>query len=92
MKRLSLMYDELITRQIKKKETPKEYYKKKTGQILTISLIDLQIIIVAPFFGVTISDAIAIALISEIVGVFFGYCVKAFFGKREEEKNKHRED
>ena len=67
-------------------KTKKEFYKKAAFWILLVSEIDLQAIVFAPYFGVAASEAIGLAIISEIVGVFFGYCMASFQKKREEER------
>lgn len=50
-----------------------------------VALIDLNICI---FLG---QEAIAISLITEIIGVFLTYSIKAYYGKKNEEENKLRE-
>lgn len=58
------------------------YSKRIVSIILTIALIDLQVCI---FFN---RETIAVALITEIIGVLLVYSVKAYFGKKQEEANK----
>lgn len=67
-------------------KTKKEFYKMAAFWILLVSEIDLQAIVFAPYFGVTASEAIGLAIISEIIAVFFTYCVSSFKKKREEER------
>lgn len=54
--------------------------------IVFVAIVDLNICI---FLG---QEAIAISLITEIIGVFLTYCIKAYYGKRNEEENKLRKE
>lgn len=62
------------------------FSKKATTLILIVALIDLQICI---FLN---RETIAVTLITEIIGVFLVYSVKAYFGKKQEEKTRLEED
>ena len=62
--------------------------KRILGIILCIALIDLQLSYVLAFLGRdNIAESLGIAIVTEIIAVFLGYCCKAFFETREEEKN-----
>ena len=54
--------------------------------LVFVAIVDLNICI---FLG---QEAIAISLITEIIGVFLTYCIKAYYGKRNEEENKLRRE
>lgn len=61
-----------------------EFSKRAAAIILLLALFDLQICILAAFFGVLISDEIPVNLIKVIIGTFLVYCLKAYFGKKAE--------
>ncbi|MBQ0114007.1 MAG: hypothetical protein KBT03_12830 [Bacteroidales bacterium] len=57
--------------------------------ILIISLIDMQIPFILAFLGRSeIAETLAITIVTEIIGVFAVYSIKAFLETKEEEKNK----
>lgn len=62
------------------------YFKRLTAIILTVSLIDLQICIFKEL------ETLAIAFITNIIAVAFIYSIKAFLGKREEERVRLQEE
>ena len=62
------------------------YFKRLTAIILTVSLIDLQICIFKEL------ETLAIAFITKIITVAFIYSIKAFLGKREEERVRLQEE
>ena len=71
---------------IKKKRISKMTFSKWAVIIIgAVALIDLNICI---FLG---QEAIAISLITEIIGVFLTYSIKAYYGKKNEEENKLKE-
>ena len=71
----------------KKKELT--FTKKWMNIIMTVTLIDLQIPFVLAFLDkMQIAETLGGLLVTEIIGVFLVYCVKSFFGKREEENMK----
>lgn len=51
---------------------------------MLLALFDLQVCILAPFLGVDVPEIIPDDLIKVIIGVFLGYCLKAYFGKKAE--------
>ena len=62
------------------------FSKRVTMTILIVALIDLQICI---FKGL---ETLAISIITEIVAVVLTYSIKAFYGKREEERTRLQEE
>lgn len=65
-----------------------ETSKKLAILILVVNLIDEQLIVLAPYFGVECPEVIGEAIITSIEAVFLGYCLKALFGKMGEESTK----
>lgn len=55
--------------------------------VLIISLIDLQIIILAPYFDKSSQEVLGSAILTEIVGVVTAYCIKSFSETKEQKKN-----
>lgn len=53
--------------------------------IIIVAIIDLNICI---FLN---REAIAISLITEIIGVFMTYAIKAYYGKKNQEENRLKE-
>lgn len=70
----------------KKKRTKKEYSKRMTTLILIVALVDIQLTYVLAFLGKEIAETLAITLVTEVVAVFGTYSIKAYLGKRNEEK------
>jgi len=62
------------------------YFKRVVTIILVTALIDLQFCIFKEL------ENLAIALLTHIIGVVFVYAVKAFLGKREEERVRLQEE
>ena len=69
-----------------KKTTKKEYSKRITTLILVVALIDIQLTYVLAFLGKEIAETLAVTLVTEVVAVFGTYCIKAYLGKRNEER------
>ena len=61
------------------------FSKRATMVILFVALLDLQICILKNL------ETIAVTLITEIIGVFLVYSIKAYYGKREEERTRLEE-
>ncbi len=59
--------------------------------LLTIGLIDLQLSYFLSFLGKDSAEQLSIAIVTYILGVVVSYMLKAFFGKREEEKTRLEE-
>lgn len=55
--------------------------------VLIISLMDLQIIILAPYFDKSAQEVLGTAILTEIVGVVTAYCIKSFSETKEQKKN-----
>ena len=55
--------------------------------VLIISLMDLQIIILAPYFDKASQEVLGSAILTEIVGVVTAYCIKSFSETKEQKKN-----
>ena len=72
----------------KKKSNKKEHSKIVATIIVMVALIDVQLCILSTFLEKEIPTEIAVSLIVEIIGVYLTYCVKAHFGKKEEEKTR----
>ena len=65
------------------------FTKKWVSIIITIALIDIQVCYVLAFLGRDqIAEELSKTIVVEIIGVFFVYCVKSFFEKKESQKNK----
>lgn len=62
------------------------FSKRVTMIILIVALIDLQICIFRNL------ETLAISIITEIVAVVLTYSIKAFYGKREEERTRLQEE
>lgn len=69
-----------------KKITKKEYSKRITTLILVVALVDIQLTYILAFLGKEIAETLAVTLVTEVVAVFGTYCIKAYFGKRNEER------
>ena len=69
----------------RRKRTVREFSKIWVCILLTVLLVDFQILI---FMN---QETLAIAVVTEIFGVFGGYMIKAYLGKRNEEENKLKE-
>ena len=75
----------------KKKRTKKEYSKRMTTLILIVALVDIQLTYILAFLGKEIAETLAITLVTEVVAVFGTYSIKAYLGKRNEEKTRLEE-
>lgn len=65
------------------------FTKKWVSIIITIALIDIQVCYVLAFLGRDqIAEELSKTIVVEIIGVFFVYCVKSFYEKKESQKNK----
>lgn len=73
---------ESMNKKRRRKKTVREFSKIWVCIILTVLLIDFQILI---FMN---QETLAVAVVTEIFGVFGGYMIKAYLGKRNEEENK----
>ena len=69
-----------------KKTTKKEYSKRITTVILVVALVDIQLTYILAFLGKEIAETLAVTLVTEVVAVFGTYCIKAYLGKRNEER------
>ena len=66
----------------------KTFTKKFVTIIMAIALIDIQFPFVLAFLGrEQIAESMGQIIVTEIIGVFFVYCVKSFFETKEEKKN-----
>ncbi|WP_291629223.1 hypothetical protein [Clostridium sp.] len=64
------------------------FTKKWVEIILTTSLIDIQLVFVLAFFNkIQIAETLGVALVTQVVGVFTAYAVKAFFETYAEAKD-----
>lgn len=56
--------------------------------ILVVALIDIQLPFILAFLGKEqIAEDLGKLIVTEIIGVFFTYCLKSFFETREEKRN-----
>lgn len=63
----------------------KQFTKVLITIILMITLIDLQFPFILAFFGKEqIAEDLGKILVTEIIGIFFVYCLKSFFETKEE--------
>ena len=69
-------------RRRRRRRTVREFSKIWVCILLAVLLIDFQILI---FMN---QETLAVAVVTEIFGVFGGYMIKAYLGKRNEEENK----
>jgi len=67
------------------------FSKQWTIILLSIGLIDLQFSYILAFLGLNTAENLSIAIVTYILGVFATYSIKAFFGKKEEEKTRIQE-
>lgn len=66
----------------------KQFTKRLITIILIITLIDLQFPFILAFLGrEQIAEELGKILVTEVIGIFFVYCVKSFFETREEKRN-----
>ena len=72
-------------RRRRRRRTVREFSKIWVCILLAVLLVDFQILI---FMN---QETLAIAVVTEIFGVFGGYMIKAYLGKRNEEENKLKE-
>lgn len=64
------------------------FTKKWVEIILTTSLIDIQLVFVLAFFNkIQIAETLGVALVTQVIGVFTAYAVKAFFETYSEAKD-----
>lgn len=76
-----------IKKKVKKRKRPEKLTFSKWAVIVIgiVALVDLNICIFLD------REAIAISLITEIIGVFLTYSIKAYFGKKAEEETRLKE-
>lgn len=76
----------------KRKKNKIEYSKRATSIILGVALFDIQLTYVLAFVGMAeVAETLSVALVTEVIGVFSGYLIRAYLGKRNEEANKLEE-
>lgn len=73
---------------MKKRITKQTYSKRATTIILAVALCDIQLTYVLAFMGLEIAETLAVALVTEVIGVFATYSIKAYLGKKQEEETK----
>ena len=78
-------------------ETKKKAKKRKKPEKLTFSKWAVIVIGIVAVIDLNICifldrEAIAISLITEIIGVFLTYSIKAYFGKKAEEETRLKEE
>ena len=63
------------------------FTKKFVKIIMAMALVDIQLSYILAFLGrEQIAEELGKVIVTEIIGVFFVYCVKAFFETREEKR------
>lgn len=72
----------------KKKNLKKERITFSKWAVIVIGIVALADLNICIYLD---REAIAISLITEIVGVFLVYSIKAYYGKKNEEENKLKE-
>ena len=78
----SVLDVDLIDKEIDKEEKKnvKTFTKKWVDVILTVALIDIQLVFVLAFMNKNqIAETLGVAIVTEIVGVSIAYFIKAFF-------------
>ena len=82
----------------KDKKSIRTFTKKWVDIILTISLIDVQLVFILAFFGKEqIAENLGMCIVTEVVAIAIGYFIKAFMesysvGKHEEEMERIKRD
>lgn len=79
----------------RRRRSKQTYSKRATTIILAVALFDIQLTYVLAFLGMTdTAETLSITLVTEVLGVFITYSIKAYLGKKNEEelKRKERED
>lgn len=73
---------------MKKKITKRTTFTKKwINTLLVVAVIDLQLPFILAFLGRDeIAESLAIAIVTEIVGVISGYMCKSYFETKQEKK------
>lgn len=73
---------------MKKKNTKRTTFTKKwINTLLVVAVIDLQLPFILAFLGRDeIAESLAIAIVTEIVGVISGYMCKSYFETKQEKK------
>lgn len=70
-----------------KNSRQRTYTKKMMNRIITVALVDMQFPFVLALLGrEQIAETMGGLIVTEIVGVFLGYCAKSFFETKESEK------
>ncbi len=76
----------------RKIKTKKEFSKKLASAILIVALIDIQLTYVLAFLGLSdIAETLSVALVTEVVGVYGIYCLKAYMGKKNEVESEQKQ-
>lgn len=71
----------------------KEFSKKMATTILVVAIIDIQLTYALAFLGMgDIAETLSITLVTEVIAVYITYCLKAYFGKKNEEEMRLKED
>lgn len=64
------------------------FTKKWVDIILTVSIIDIQLVFVLAFLGkCQIAETLGVAIVSEVIGVMLGYLCKSYFESYSIAKN-----
>lgn len=90
MKRITKeQYKEYLKLKGRKKRT---YTKDKMDLIVNVALIDMQFPFILAFMGrENIAETMGGLIVTEIIAVFFVYCLKSFFETNAQEKIRLRE-
>ena len=75
----------------RKKKTFKEFSKQMAYIIIVSAVIQSYLPYILALFDKEVPEQLAIANITEIIGAFGIYCVKAFKGKEKEESTRLKE-
>lgn len=70
----------LFNKKKKKRTSCRTFTKKWVDIILTVSLIDIQLVFILAYLDkCQIAETLGIAIVTEVIGVMSGYLVKSFF-------------
>lgn len=61
------------------------YTKKLISLLIAICVVDLQLVILLPIFGIPVQENVGVAIISGIIATSLGYLFKSFKETKEEE-------
>lgn len=76
-----------------KRKTKNEFSKKLALFVLICAEIEILLTYILAFIGMPeIAETVAVALVTEVIGVYGLYALKAYLGKKAEEELKYKRD